>query len=179
MVVELVELTERSSTFVAADLLSAECKMFVVVVERMVEEQLVVVDIVDTVSAEDSIELMSLIGRQIHLLQSMVMDIVQTDWPIDSEWVDWLERNQTLAIWVHGLHIRFEFVVALAGLNSLLLVVVDGQDLVGFEFVLLGFAFVASVQRPVAVAFAVREDVAVSINFALLPKCVDVTSNNV
>lgn len=54
---------------------------------------------------------------------------------------------------------------------------VDGQDLVEFEFVLDFVAFVTLKQHP-AKSFAVREDAVESTNFALPRLCADARSNN-
>lgn len=154
-------------------------------------EQLAVVDTVpdtavrlSTATTVQLVELPSMtVPQQIHSLQSKVTDIVPSDWWIDFEWafvlmtvVDSLERIQMLVIWVRERHIRFEFVVALAGLDSLS-TVVDGQDLVEFEFV-LGFVAFVTLKQHLAKSFAVRVDAVESTNFALPRLCADARSNN-
>lgn len=67
--------------------------------------------------------------------------------------------------------------MAFAGLHNLSMVV-DGQDLVGFEFV-LGFAASATLTQRLAKAFAAHANVVELTNFVRLQWYVDVVSNNV
>lgn len=183
MVAELVELLGHSSKLVVADSLPVECMTFVVEADRTVAEQSVAENIVpDTAvsssiaSTELSAEWALLPVQRIHSMRSTALDTGQTELPSDSEWLfEWI---QSVAIWVRVLHIHFEFAVAFVGQHNLSMAAVDGQDLVGFEFVLGFAAFATLAQRP-AEAFAVRGDVVELTDFVRLRWCVDAASSNV